>query len=65
MHNIDINITHKWKLGSQEINTSLTKVEDWQISTHTCSLFSHNVDNYVINVGIQVMLPLGPHQSLC
>jgi hypothetical protein len=65
MHNIDINIAHKWKLESQEVNTSLTKVGDWRISTHTCSLFSHNIDNYVMNMGIQVMLPLGPHQSLC
>jgi hypothetical protein len=65
MHNIDINITHKWKLGSQEVNTSLTKVGDRRISTHTCSLFSHNIDDYVMNAGIQVMLPLGPHQSPC
>ena len=65
MHNIDISVTHKWKAGNQEISTSLTKVGDRRISTHTYSLFSHNIDDYVMNAGIQVMLPQGPHQLPC
>ena len=64
-HNVDIKIRHKQWPGEHEPNTFLTHIKDKKVIEHRYELFSHRLDDYLVHCGVQLYLPMEPHDPHC
>ena len=62
-HNIDMKVRHENHCYSDRPRR--VRVPDYKLVENVYSLYSHNVEQYVVLAGVRILIPKKAHQEMC